>query len=98
MENIGDHFIEIPSVDSTNIYAMQEVHARMTKHGTAYFAHEQTRGKGQRGKTWSSQKDENIILSVVYEPFSLHPTSAFLLSPSLSLSLYRFFKVYTGNR
>jgi len=97
MENIGDHFIEIPSVDSTNIYAMQAVHARMTKHGTAYFAHEQTQGKGQRGKTWSSQKDENIILSVVYEPFSLHPASAFLLSSSVALACYRFCKVYTGS-
>lgn len=97
MENIGDLFIEIPSVDSTNIYAMQQVHARMTKHGTAYFAHEQTRGKGQRGKAWSSQKDENIILTVVYEPVSLHPTSTFLLSSAVALACYRFCKVYTGN-
>jgi BirA family transcriptional regulator, biotin operon repressor / biotin---[acetyl-CoA-carboxylase] ligase len=96
MEHIGDLFIEIPTVDSTNIYAMQQVHARMTKHGTAYFAHEQTQGKGQWGKTWDSQKAENIILSVVYEPFSLNPASAFLLSSAVALACYRFCKVYTG--
>ncbi len=96
MENIGDLFIEIPTVDSTNIYAMQQVHARMAKHGTAYFAHEQTRGKGQRGRSWDSAKDENIILSVVYEPFSIPPASAFLLSSSVALACYRFCKVYTG--
>ena len=54
MENIGHPFIEIPTVDSTNIYAMQQVHARLAKHGAAYFAHEQTQGKGQRGRSWDS--------------------------------------------
>jgi BirA family transcriptional regulator, biotin operon repressor / biotin---[acetyl-CoA-carboxylase] ligase len=97
MDNIGDHFIEIPSVDSTNIYAMQHVHARMSKHGTAYFAHEQTKGKGQRGKSWDSLKAQNIILSVVYEPLSLNPSSAFLLSSAVALGCYRFCKVYTGD-
>jgi len=97
MEDIGDHFIEIPTVDSTNIYAMQQVHARMTKHGTVYFAHEQTQGKGQRGRSWSSRKAENIILSVVYEPLSINPSSAFLLSSAVALACYRFCKVHTGD-
>ena len=97
MGNIGDLFIEIPSVDSTNIYAMQQVHARMTKHGNAFFAHEQTQGKGQRGRNWNSRKDENIILSVVFEPVSLNPASAFQLSSAVALACYRFCKVYTGD-
>jgi BirA family biotin operon repressor/biotin-[acetyl-CoA-carboxylase] ligase len=97
MEHIGHHFIELPTVNSTNIYAMEQVHARLAKHGTAIFAHEQTQGKGQRGKTWNSSKDENIILSVVYEPVSLHPASAFYLSASVALACYRFCKFYTGD-
>ena len=52
----GDPFIELPSVDSTNIYAMQQVHARLAKHGTAYFAHEQNQGKGQRERHWAARK------------------------------------------
>jgi BirA family biotin operon repressor/biotin-[acetyl-CoA-carboxylase] ligase len=97
MRNIGHLFIELPTVNSTNIYAMEQVHARMAKHGTVFFAHEQTRGKGQRGNAWNSNKDENITLSVVYEPISLHPASAFALSAAVALACYRFCKVYTGD-
>jgi BirA family transcriptional regulator, biotin operon repressor / biotin---[acetyl-CoA-carboxylase] ligase len=97
MRHIGHLFIELPTVNSTNIYAMEQVHARLAKHGTAFFAHEQTQGKGQRGKTWNSSKDENILLSVVYEPLSLHPASAFALSAAVALACYRFCKVYTGD-
>ena len=37
-------------------------------HGAAYFAHEQTAGKGQRGKSWTTNAGENLILSVIIEP------------------------------
>ncbi len=96
MENIGDLFIELPTVDSTNIYAMQQVHARLAKHGTIYFAHEQTRGKGQWGRIWDSRKGENIVLSIVYEPLLLSPASTFLLSAAVALGCYNFCKVFTG--
>ena len=97
MENIGDLLIEIPTVDSTNIYAMQQVHARLAKHGTAYFAHEQTQGKGQRGRSWESRLGDNIILSVVYEPLQLPASSVFLFSSAIAVACYNFCKVYTGD-
>jgi BirA family transcriptional regulator, biotin operon repressor / biotin---[acetyl-CoA-carboxylase] ligase len=97
MENIGDLFIELPSVNSTNIYAMQQVHARLAKHGTAYFAHEQTQGKGQRGKTWSSRAGENITLSVVFEPLSLNLNAAFFFNTAITLACYDFCKLYLGD-
>ncbi len=77
----GYPFIELNSVDSTNNYAMQQAKSGLVQHGTAYFAHEQTAGKGQRNKHWLSSKDENIILSVVLD------TSALLLSQQISLNI-----------
>ena len=56
------------TVDSTNNYAMAKVHAGMAAHGMAWFAKEQTTGKGQRGKSWISEKGKNIALSLVLEP------------------------------
>jgi BirA family biotin operon repressor/biotin-[acetyl-CoA-carboxylase] ligase len=97
MENIGDRFIEIPTVDSTNIYAMQQVHARLAKHGFVYFAHEQTQGKGQRGRSWESRKGDNITLSAVFEPLQLPASSAFLFSSAIAVACYNFCKVYTGD-
>ncbi len=49
-------FIELLSVDSTNNYALEQLHAGLAQHGTAFFAHEQSGGKGQRGKTWTAAK------------------------------------------
>jgi len=43
-------FIELPVVDSTNNYAMHLLQQGAVEHGTSYFAHRQTAGKGTRGK------------------------------------------------
>ena len=44
----------LETTDSTNNYAMAMVHAGLAKHGMAWFAREQTMGKGQHGKTWKA--------------------------------------------
>ena len=85
---IGHPFIELPTVESTNNYAMAKVHAGLASHGTIFFAHEQTRGKGQRGKTWVSAPGENIIISLVLEPIPLRPEQQFGLSISIALACY----------
>ena len=68
---IGKPFIELQSIDSTNKYAMALVHGDILpdgqgepQHGMAIFSHEQTAGKGQRGKNWVSEKGSNIALSI----------------------------------
>jgi len=77
--SIGSNFIELQSVDSTNNYAMQGS-CWIALHGTAYFAHDQLAGKGQRGKTWNTAPGENIIMSIVLEPHFLQPMQQFVLS------------------
>ena len=39
------------------------------QHGMAIFTHEQTAGKGQRGKNWASEKGLNIALSILLNPY-----------------------------
>ena len=93
---IGNPFTVLASVDSTNNYAMAQVHAGLAKHGTAWFAREQHAGRGQRGKQWATQPGENIILSTVIEPFLL-VQQQFLLSAAIALACYRFFSNYAGD-
>ncbi len=93
---IGHAFIELESVDSTNNYAMAQVHAGSASHGTIFFAHEQWAGKGQRGKTWSSSPGENIVMSVVLEPVFLPITAQFPLSAAVALSCRDLFGRYAG--
>jgi BirA family biotin operon repressor/biotin-[acetyl-CoA-carboxylase] ligase len=92
---IGQPFIVLPSVDSTNNYAMAQARAGLAIHGTVYLAMEQTNGKGQRGKSWSSKPGDNIMLSVVLEPKALTIGNHFILSASVALACYDFLKKYT---
>ncbi|HKO80059.1 MAG TPA: biotin--[acetyl-CoA-carboxylase] ligase [Chitinophagaceae bacterium] len=94
---LGTPFIELDSVDSTNNYALTQLHAGLAQHGTAFFAHEQVAGKGQRGKTWSTQKDSSLILSLVINPQLLQLTQQFHLSACIALSVCEFFGSYAGN-
>ncbi|MDX2046252.1 MAG: biotin--[acetyl-CoA-carboxylase] ligase [Chitinophagaceae bacterium] len=97
MNLIGQPFITLQQVDSTNNYAMAQAHARLATHGTTYFAMEQTGGKGQRGKNWFSLPGENIMQSVVIEPGNLPAASQFCLSAATALACYDFFNVYAGD-
>jgi BirA family biotin operon repressor/biotin-[acetyl-CoA-carboxylase] ligase len=97
MDKPGEPFIELLTVDSTNIYAMEQVHARLATPGTAYFAHEQQKGKGQRNKQWQSEPGQNLILSVVIKPPQTDPGINFPLSAAAALACHDFFKKYAGD-
>ncbi len=91
---LGSPFIELQSVDSTNNYALGQVRAGLAHHGTAFFAHEQVAGKGQRGKTWSAEKDSSLILSVALKPHPLPVSAQFQLSACVAISVCEFFQKY----
>jgi len=94
---IGTPFIELHTVESTNNYAMGLVHEGLARHGTAVFAHEQTRGKGQRDRQWLSAKDQNIALSVVVEPAGIAISGSFLLSMCVAVAAHRFVSKHLGD-
>jgi BirA family biotin operon repressor/biotin-[acetyl-CoA-carboxylase] ligase len=62
------NFHVIHQVDSTNKYAMEKISEGLANHLDAWFAIEQTDGKGQRGKSWVSNPGENITFTVVIRP------------------------------
>jgi BirA family transcriptional regulator, biotin operon repressor / biotin---[acetyl-CoA-carboxylase] ligase len=94
---LGVPFIELSSVDSTNNYALTQIHAGLAQHGTVFFAHEQLAGKGQRGKTWTAHKDASLIMSIVICPQPLQLIQQFHLSACIALSVCEFFGSYAGN-
>ena len=95
-------FTILNTVDSTNNYAMQQVHDGLAKHGSAWFTTHQTAGKGQRGKHWTSEKGKNIAMSVVLEPGRFLAGSGeamisqFYLSAAVALAGLEFLKTYAG--
>jgi BirA family transcriptional regulator, biotin operon repressor / biotin---[acetyl-CoA-carboxylase] ligase len=94
---IGDPFIELPTVDSTNNYAIAQLQKGTARHGTAFYAYSQTEGRGQRGKTWTTNPGENLILTVVLQPDALKPSECFYLSAAIAAACYDFFKSYAGS-
>jgi BirA family transcriptional regulator, biotin operon repressor / biotin---[acetyl-CoA-carboxylase] ligase len=84
-------------VDSTNNYAMAMAHAGMAEHGMAWFAHEQTAGRGRRGRDWLGQAGQNITLSVVLRPPGPFWANPFSLSMAASLACFRFFEALAGD-
>jgi BirA family biotin operon repressor/biotin-[acetyl-CoA-carboxylase] ligase len=94
--SIGHPYIILPIIDSTNNYAMQQIQAGLASHGATWFAREQTAGKGQRGKSWLTTPNQNIMLSTVITP-GLLPTRQFWLSATVALACYDFYKKYAGD-
>ena len=85
------------SVDSTNNYAMAQVHAGLARHGMAWFACEQTAGKGQRGNGWETEPGKNIALSLVLQPELTKITAGFHLGAIVALACHDLFSIYAGN-
>ena len=101
---IGKPFIELQSIDSTNKYAMELIHEDHlpdgqgeAQHGMAIFSHEQTAGKGQRGKNWTSEKGSNIALSILLNPYPLSVPDQFKLSVCIVVSVWDLFSKYAGD-
>jgi len=93
---IGHSYIILPVIDSTNNYAMRQIQAGLATHGATWFALEQTSGKGQRGKSWLTTPNQNIMLSAVVTP-GLLPSHQFWLSATVALACYDFYKKYAGD-
>jgi BirA family biotin operon repressor/biotin-[acetyl-CoA-carboxylase] ligase len=94
---IGKPFIELLTVESTNNYAMGLTRAAMAQHGTVVFAHEQTKGKGQRSKEWLSSKGHNIAMSIVIEPEKLSASELFSLSMMAAVGVQECLSNYSDD-
>jgi BirA family transcriptional regulator, biotin operon repressor / biotin---[acetyl-CoA-carboxylase] ligase len=94
---IGNPFIELQQVESTNNYATGMVHEGMAQHGMVVFANHQTKGKGQHNRTWLSEEGKNIAMSVILQPPGLALSQSFLISMATALGVQRFFAKYAGS-
>jgi BirA family biotin operon repressor/biotin-[acetyl-CoA-carboxylase] ligase len=98
---IGLPFTELTEVDSTNIYAMNQVKTNLAVHGAAFLAQKQWAGKGQMGKAWEAESGQNILLSVVLDPkklvfdgLALEPS---VVSMLVAIGCFNFFVTYAGD-
>lgn len=93
-KEIGTPFTHLNRINSTNIYAMEQLQAKMAEHGAAFFADLQTHGKGQMGKKWESESGQNLLLSVILNVSPLNIGQQFALSASTALACFDLLSHY----
>ncbi len=86
MPPIGEPFIVLDSIDSTNIHAMRLASGQDVGHGTVFFARSQTSGKGQRGRSWHSEANASILMSAVIDPVGIEDGCGFPLILAAALA------------
>jgi BirA family biotin operon repressor/biotin-[acetyl-CoA-carboxylase] ligase len=86
----GNELIKLDTVDSTNDYAKNLIRESAAKEGTVILADFQTKGKGQKGGYWESEKGKNLTLSIILNPSFLELQKEFYLSMSISIGIVEF--------
>ena len=101
---LGEPLIELTTIPSTNIYAMDQVHQGLALSGSCYTADFQTAGKGQHGRNWESEKGQNLLSSYVLELKQLKsgkiwtPADQIGFSAAIALGARAFFAGFAGEK
>lgn len=99
---IGAPLIELSSIDSTNIYAMEQIRLGQAISGSCYTTPFQTQGKGQHGRVWESEKGQNLLCTYVLELKQLNPSIKWGpedqkgLSAAVAITAKSLFTQYAG--
>lgn len=83
----GKCFIDLPQVDSTNVYASNLIKQTNIAEGTVVSTFNQTKGKGNANNKWYSEIGKNLSFSVIYRPVFLPATQQFYLNMAICLGI-----------
>lgn len=95
---IGEQLYVLAKVDSTNTYAATQCKAGKASCGSVYFTHEQTQGRGQKGRKWVSEKSKNLLFSFVLDIETLPADKIFHLMQMASLGVYDYVSYHLTQR
>ncbi len=94
----GKNRLHFNEIDSTNNYALQWVKNKRPPEGSLVTADFQTDGRGQRGNTWVSNRQENFMGSFVFYPVFLSVQGQFWLNKALSVGVVDCIKSLLPNK
>ncbi len=87
----------LEEVDSTNNYLKAWLCREPLEEGTTVVANYQMRGRGQMGNGWSSEKDKNLLYSLLLYPKGIKANEQFILSRIASLAVKEVLDQFTGD-
>lgn len=91
---IGSRKVYFEKLSSTNTHAAAMLRKGRVLEGTIVYTGFQTAGKGQAGNRWESEKDKNLLLSVILYPTTIRADRQFLISKVISLGVSDFLRTY----
>jgi BirA family biotin operon repressor/biotin-[acetyl-CoA-carboxylase] ligase len=92
---IGSVMIHCEKVSSTNDLASVMLRGEKPAEGTVITAAFQEGGRGQKGNSWESEPDKNLLMSVILYPFMIRPEEQFVISQMVSLAVYDLVRAET---
>lgn len=95
---IGQNIIYFNQIDSTNSFAQALIKDQKVENGTVIFAEEQTKGKGQRSKTWLSEPYKNLTFSIILLNDNNLIHSPFILNKLFTVSILQVLQHYLPNQ
>lgn len=92
---LGRALYHFYSIDSTNEFALRLIgHGRAVADGTLILAESQTAGRGRMGRTWHSEPESGLYLSLVLRP-AISPGFAPLLTLGCAVALHNAIEKHT---
>ena len=86
--------IKVNATNSTNEFARELYRGNTSFEPLCVVAHEQTKGRGQRGSGWESNAGENLTFSVLYPKIRVNVNHQFLMSATVSLAIIKVLKKF----
>lgn len=86
--------IKLNAIDSTNQYLHDLIGQISLEDFAVITARYQTKGRGQRSTIWQSEKDKNLIISILKKEIDLNPQHQFLLNIVVSLAVFKTLQAF----
>ena len=86
--------IKLNAIDSTNQYLHDLISQISLEDFAVVTARYQTKGRGQRATIWQSEKDKNLIISILKKEIDLNPQHQFLLNIVVSLAVFKTLQAF----
>lgn len=89
--------IHISETNSTNNYLQSLCSKQKVEELSVVIADFQTSGRGQRGNSWESEPNKNLLFSTIFFPEFLKARRQFLISQIISLAIKEELDTYTAD-
>lgn len=91
---MGQEGVHLETVDSTNTYAKRLAEEGAAS-GTLVTTEEQTGGKGRRGRSWTTARGDNIMMTLILRP-KIRPEHASRLTLLMAMAVAQGIRKATG--